>query len=410
MGKRFLLCLSIILAVSFSMGVTPCLATPELQNIGNKIFKENVSAICDIETVIELDKKETDDNGVSSAVTQRFRGTGYFIEGEENILYTNAHMVRVENDEIVTNDIMSFLMGIPPETIKIKKYTNKIILNGKVYRGEVISFSHDIDAAIVRCIGIKKEDHGGVKIGNSDLVKTGDLIWAIGNSYGEFSQTLSTGIVSQTHRVIGFGYLEDFIQTMAPLYPGNSGSPIFNYKGEVIAMLKGGPSDDLNFVIPINLFKTLKNAKGQKEVPCLGVEAMLKDFPRSSTRLGKEIIVNKEDIEILREITKITEIKNLIALAKGSFERGAIVVYEYNQFNVFQTVSLLGHTTKLKKGDLILKIDNKTVKSGADIRMVLLYSNKKAGDMVTVEYESPENGKMIKKIAKIILMDHPQSN
>src|SRR5256886_2979643 len=72
-------------------------------------------------------------------------------------------------------------------------------------------------------------------LGDSSALKVGEPVMAIGNPFG-LEQTVTTGIVSATGRVIGEGPYDDFIQTDASINPGNSGGPLINARGQVIGI------------------------------------------------------------------------------------------------------------------------------------------------------------------------------
>lgn len=97
-----------------------------------------------------------------------------------------------------------------------------------------------------------------VPLGNSDALRIGEWVLAIGNPFG-LSHTVTAGIVSAKGRVIGAGQYDDFIQTDASINPGNSGGPLFNTRGEVVgintAIIAGGTG--IGFATPINLVKEL---------------------------------------------------------------------------------------------------------------------------------------------------------
>jgi serine protease Do len=90
-------------------------------------------------------------------------------------------------------------------------------------------------------------------LGDSDELKVGEWVIAIGNPFG-LSQTVTSGIVSAKERVIGAGPYDDFIQTDASINPGNSGGPLFNMRGEVVgintAIIPQGQG--IGFAIPVN--------------------------------------------------------------------------------------------------------------------------------------------------------------
>ncbi|MBI4251982.1 MAG: DegQ family serine endoprotease [Candidatus Tectomicrobia bacterium] len=100
-----------------------------------------------------------------------------------------------------------------------------------------------------------------VRLGDSDKLRVGDWVMAIGNPFG-LSHTVTAGIVSAKGRVIGAGRFDDFIQTDASINPGNSGGPLFNLEGEVIGIntaifSRAGGNIGIGFAIPANMAKTI---------------------------------------------------------------------------------------------------------------------------------------------------------
>jgi serine protease Do len=98
-----------------------------------------------------------------------------------------------------------------------------------------------------------------VPLGDSSTLRVGEPVMAVGNPFG-LEQTVTTGIVSATGRVIGEGPYEDFIQTDASINPGNSGGPLINARGEAIGMntiiVSGsGGSIGIGFAVPMHLAK-----------------------------------------------------------------------------------------------------------------------------------------------------------
>ena len=97
-----------------------------------------------------------------------------------------------------------------------------------------------------------------LKLGDSDAVRVGDWVVAIGNPFG-LASSVSAGILSAKAREIGATQYDDFLQTDAAINPGNSGGPLFNLRGEVIGMntaiVSGGAG--IGFAVPSNLAKAL---------------------------------------------------------------------------------------------------------------------------------------------------------
>lgn len=97
-----------------------------------------------------------------------------------------------------------------------------------------------------------------LELGNSEAVKVGESVVAIGNPFG-LSHTVTAGIVSAKNRVIGQGAFDNFLQTDASINPGNSGGPLFNARGEVIGINTAinANGQGLGFAIPVNQAKKL---------------------------------------------------------------------------------------------------------------------------------------------------------
>lgn len=97
-----------------------------------------------------------------------------------------------------------------------------------------------------------------VKLGNSDALRVGDWVLAIGNPFG-LASSVSAGILSAKARDIRAGPYDDFLQTDAAINPGNSGGPLFNLQGEVVgintAIIGGGSG--IGFAVPSNMAKLL---------------------------------------------------------------------------------------------------------------------------------------------------------
>ena len=161
----------------------------------------------------------------------RSLGSGFIVDKEGYIL-TNNHVIEGAED------------------IKVKLY------NGKVYDAKVVGRDPKTDIALIKIEA--KEDLPVARLGDSDRLRVGDWVIAIGNPFG-LEHTVTAGIISAKGRVIGAGPYDDFLQTDASINPGNSGGPLFNLKGEVVgintAIVAGGQG--VGFAIPINMAKNL---------------------------------------------------------------------------------------------------------------------------------------------------------
>lgn len=137
------------------------------------------------------------------------------------------------------------------------------------------------DLAILK---VKELKLPGISLGDSDKLRVGQRVIAIGTALGEFRHTVTTGVVSGLARGIvadsGFGdseALENVIQTDAAINPGNSGGPLLDMSGSVIginvAVSRG--AENIGFALPINILKNSLenfNATGQFDRPYLGVK------------------------------------------------------------------------------------------------------------------------------------------
>ncbi|HME91585.1 MAG TPA: Do family serine endopeptidase [Myxococcaceae bacterium] len=138
--------------------------------------------------------------------------------------------------------------------------------DGRSFDANVLGRDPLTDVAVVKLKG-KVENLPVVPLGDSDSMKVGDWVLAIGNPFG-LASSVSAGIISARARQIGAGPYDDFLQTDAAINPGNSGGPLFNLKGEVIgintAIVGGGTG--IGFAVPSNIAKVLlpQLEKGQK--------------------------------------------------------------------------------------------------------------------------------------------------
>ncbi|MBW2502293.1 MAG: PDZ domain-containing protein, partial [Deltaproteobacteria bacterium] len=106
-----------------------------------------------------------------------------------------------------------------------------------------------------------KKELQHVTFGNSDTLRVGEWVLAIGNPFG-LQQTVTAGIVSAKGRAINNESYGNFIQTDASINPGNSGGPLFNLKGEMVGVntaifSRTGGNIGIGFAIPVNMTKNI---------------------------------------------------------------------------------------------------------------------------------------------------------
>ncbi len=196
--------------------------------------------------------------------TQTSLGSGVIVDGANGYILTNYHVIKGADE------------------IKVKLYDKR------VFDGTIVGFDAKTDLAVLK---IKAEVLRAIKWGDSDKLKVGETVIAVGNPYG-LNLTVTSGIVSATGRAnVGIADYEDFIQTDAAINPGNSGGPLVNVRGELVGINTAifsttGGYQGIGFAIPSNMAKVvMDNLIKHKKVirGWLGVGVMDLD-----TQLAKE--------------------------------------------------------------------------------------------------------------------------
>ncbi|HDQ04252.1 MAG TPA: PDZ domain-containing protein [Deltaproteobacteria bacterium] len=183
-------------------------------------------------------------------------GSGFFISADGYIV-TNKHVVDDDKAEytVLTND-------------------------GKKYDAEILAKDSTLDVAILK---VKGNGFPYLSFGDSDRLKPGQTVIAIGNALGEFRNSVSVGVVSGLSRSVVAGdmfgksqQLEGVIQTDAAINPGNSGGPLLDIAGKVIgvnvAVSRG--AENIGFALTSNMVKSIADSvkqHGEIVRPYLGV-------------------------------------------------------------------------------------------------------------------------------------------
>lgn len=187
-------------------------------------------------------------------------GSGFIIESD-GLIVTNRHVV-------------------DSEQVKYKV----ILANGDEHEAKVLAKDPVLDVALLQ---IEVKDLPTLKLGDSDKLRLGQTVIAIGYALSEFGNTVTRGVVSGIGRRIeagdGQGFsevLEEAIQTDAAINPGNSGGPLLNLAGEVVGINTAVSSrgQSVGFAIPINnVKKTIESVRATGRIvrPWLGVRFML---------------------------------------------------------------------------------------------------------------------------------------
>ncbi len=192
-----------------------------------------------------------------SSGDQTVSGSGVFISDQGYIL-TNNHVVEGTNS------------------------VNIVLSNGTQEKATIVGTDQYNDIAVLKTDG---KVPAVATLGNSDVLKPGESVIAIGSPLGDFKNTVTVGVVSATGRSIdtGQGYsIEGLLQTDAAINPGNSGGPLVDLVGEVIGINtlivrgtgNGSVAEGLGFAIPINTAQAVATQiiqKGYFSHPYLGI-------------------------------------------------------------------------------------------------------------------------------------------
>tara|TARA_Y100001970_G_C14210765_1_gene846764 strand:+ start:1034 stop:2428 length:1395 start_codon:yes stop_codon:yes gene_type:complete len=229
----------------------------------NPIFDQFSNLFADIvddvnESVVTITTKKT--YSVPEAYQDFYRFWGRNLpDSYEGKSLGSGVIVDSKNGYIVTNHHVVFDKGKPVDEIVIQ------LMDKRMFDAEIVGLDEGTDLAILQ---IKAEDIKAVKIGDSDDVRVGEWVLAIGSPFSaNLSHTVTAGIVSAVGRdnvmTQGGDKYQDFIQTDAAINPGNSGGALLNMDGELVginaAIISGSRSNSgVGFAIPSNIVKKVK--------------------------------------------------------------------------------------------------------------------------------------------------------
>lgn len=281
------------------------------------------------------------------------------------------------------NDFFKFNFGIPKTDRKAKSLGSGVIISNdgyivtnnhvvenadeiivtlsesdKEFKAKLIGNDPKTDIAIIK---IDKKDLTAIKFGDSGELLEGDMVFAIGNPFG-VGETITQGIISALNKNnIGLNQYENFIQTDASINPGNSGGALVDSRGALIGinsaiLSSSGGNNGVGFAIPSNMVKNIASK-------------LIKDGKIERGYIGVMISnLNEDQKEIYKN------------------ENGALIAsVEKNS---------PADKAGLKRGDLIVKINDKSIKNANELKNII--GSMSPGETIEVQYERAKDTKTAK--------------
>ena len=260
---------------------------------------------------------------------------------ENGYIITNSHVVETAENIVVT------------------------LYNGNKYTGILVNFSHKYDIAVLKIEA--KERLTPAKFGNSDELKLGQTVIAIGNPLS-FGWTVTAGVVSGLHRQMKIGrrIYRNLIQTDAAINKGNSGGPLINTLGEVVG---------INTIV--------YRGKGRTEA-----EGLSFAIPSNTAKYIAKKLMERRKMIVTRAWLGIEPVEVTPYIA----ERYSLPVnYGVYVRNVFPGSPAA--KAGIKPGDIIVKIDDQVIDSISKYKMIL--ASKKPGEEIVIELFSEFSQKVV---------------
>ena len=182
----------------------------------------------------------------------RAAGSGVVVDASQGYIVTNNHVVQQADEIVIT------------------------LFDGRSLQATLVGSDDQVDLAVLK---VDPEELTEIQFADSDAVRVGDFVVAIGNPFS-LSQTVTSGIVSALGRSgLGFEGFEDFIQTDASINPGNSGGALVDLHGQLVGIntaiiAPGGGNVGIGFAIPANMVRAIMDQlidKGEVQRGYLGL-------------------------------------------------------------------------------------------------------------------------------------------
>jgi len=220
-------------------------------------------------------------------------GSGVIVDASQGLVVTNHHVIENAKEILVT------------------------LTDGRELSATLIGADPEADIAVIK---IEAKNLLALRWADSDVLRVGDFVVAIGNPFG-LGQTVTSGIVSALGRSgLGIEEIEDFIQTDASINPGNSGGALVNLRGELVGINTAivGPSGGnvgIGFAIPSNLASDL-------------MQQLVSDGEVRRGKLGISLEELTEDLQTLFGVKKgvvVTGVQNGSPAEFAGLKRGDVL-------------------------------------------------------------------------------------
>jgi len=253
-------------------------------------------------------------------------GSGVIVDAERGLVLTNNHVIQNAVQITVT------------------------LRDGRQLQAEMVGADPETDVAIIR---IPPDNLADIRPADSDRLRVGDFVVAIGNPFG-LGQTVTSGIISALGRTgIGIEGYEDFIQTDASINPGNSGGALVNLRGELVGIntaifSQSGGNIGIGFAIPTNLALHIMEqivTTGEVDRGFIGIAAQ--------------------------------DLSPELAEALGVINQGGAIIVSITRGSPAEKIGL-------QPGDVIVSINNKDVRRAGDVRNFI--GLLPVGEQVTFEF------------------------
>ncbi|MDI6800850.1 MAG: DegQ family serine endoprotease [Thermodesulfovibrionales bacterium] len=275
------------------------------------------------------------------------------------------------------------------EDILIKLADNREV------KGTVVGVDPKTDIAVIK---INEKNLPTIQWADSDKLRVGEVVLAIGNPYG-LNQTITMGIISALGRS-GFGITdyEDFIQTDAAINPGNSGGALVNIKGELIGLntaifSTSGGYQGIGFAIPVNMVKQVMTgiiSQGKVVRGWLGVT-----IQQLTAELAKQFNLADEKGVLLVDITENSPAE------KSGLKRGDVIVeYDGKKIDSPQHLRNVVASTKPDK-----EVEIKLLRAGNPLTIKVIVGELLAEQQVTagVQYDNALKGVSVQELTEDLL-------